>query len=102
MVKSLRLLFLSILYVSIIFGANDRCFLSDIHSDISPIFTSRSYYDIGDTLNIEDLQRPYNVCHSDNNYFKIATIFVSIKIIKSERFSLLIIVVTMTNSIGPL
>ena len=64
MVKPLRLLFLSILYISIISAENDRCFSSDNPS----VFTYRSYYDIGDTLSIEDLQRPYNVCHSDNNY----------------------------------
>ena len=68
MVKSLRLLFLSILYVSIITAENDRCLLSDIPSDNPLVFTSRGSYDIGDTLSQEDLQRPYNVCHSDNNY----------------------------------
>ena len=68
MVESLRLLFLSILYVSIIIAENDRCLVSDIPSDNPSVFTSRSYYDIGDTLSIEDQQRPYNVCHSDNNY----------------------------------
>ena len=47
---------------------NDRCISSDIPSDNPSVFTARSYYDIGDTLSIEDLQRPYNVCHSDNNY----------------------------------
>ena len=46
---------------------NDKCFLSDIPSNNQSVFTSRGY-DIGDTLSIEDLQRPYNVCHSDNNY----------------------------------
>jgi len=64
----LRLLFLSILYVSIIIAENDKCFESDIQSDNPSVITSRSYYDIGDTLSLEDLQRPYNVCHSDNNY----------------------------------
>ena len=68
MVESLRPLLLSILYVSIINAENDSCLLSDIPLDNRSVFTSRSYYDIGDTLNIEDLQRPYNVCHSDNNY----------------------------------
>ena len=68
MVESLRLLFFSILYVSIISAENDRCLLSDFPSDDLSVFTSRSYYDIGDTLSIEDLQRPYNVCHSDNSY----------------------------------
>ena len=63
----MRLLFLSILYVSIITAENDRCFSSDIPSDNPSVFTSRGY-DIGDTLSIEDQQRPYNVCHSDNNY----------------------------------
>jgi len=67
-VESLRLLFLSILYVSIICAENDICLLSDIPSDNPVVFTSRESYDIGDTLSIEDLQRPYNVCHSDNNY----------------------------------
>jgi len=66
-VESLRLLFLSILYVSIISAENDRCLLSDIPSDNPLVFTSRGY-DIGDTLSIEDQQRPYNVCNSDNNY----------------------------------
>ena len=46
---------------------NDKCFLSEIPSDNPSVVTSRGY-DIGDTLSIEDLQRPYNVCHSDNNY----------------------------------
>ena len=68
MVESLRLLFLSILYVSVIFAENDICLLPDIPSDNPVVFTSRESYDIGDTLSIEDLQRPYNVCHSDNNY----------------------------------
>ena len=67
MVKSLRLFFLSILYISIIFAENDKCLESDIQSFNSSVFTSRGY-DIGDTLSIEDLQRPYDVCHSDNNY----------------------------------
>ena len=67
MVESLRLLFFSILYVSIIIADNDKCLLSDIPSNNPSIFTSRGY-DIGHTLSIEDLQRPYNVCHSDNNY----------------------------------
>ena len=64
----MKLLLFSILYVSIIIAENDSCHLSDISSDNSPVFTSRSYYDIGDTLSLEDQQRPYNVCHSDNNY----------------------------------
>ena len=68
MAESLRLLFFSIIYISIIIAENDRCLLSDIPSDNPSVFTSRSSYDIGDTLSIEDLQRPYSVCHSDNNY----------------------------------
>ena len=68
MVESLRLLFLSILYVSIIIAENDRCFESDIQSDNPSVITSRSYYDIGDPISVEDLERPYTVCHSDNNY----------------------------------
>jgi len=67
-VKPLRLLFFSILYIAIITAENDSCISSDILSENPSVFTSRSYYDIGDTLNEEDLQRPYNVCHSDNNY----------------------------------
>jgi len=59
----LRLLFFSILYIAIITAENDRC----ISSDNPSVVTSRGY-DIGDTLSIEDQQRPYNVCHSDNNY----------------------------------
>ena len=46
---------------------NDKCFLSDIPSNNPSVFTFRGY-DIGDTLSIEDIQRSYNVCHSDNNY----------------------------------
>ena len=68
MVESLRILFFSILYVSIIIAENDSCLLTDISSDNSSVFTSRSYYDIGDTLSEEDLERPYTVCHSNNNY----------------------------------
>jgi len=64
----LRRLFFSILYISIITAENDQCILSDIPANNSSVFTSRTSYDIGDTLSIEDLQRPYNVCHSDNNY----------------------------------
>ena len=67
MVKSLRLFSLSILYISIIIAENDKCLASDIQSFNSSVFTSRGY-DIGDTLSIEDLERPYTVCHSDNNY----------------------------------
>ena len=66
MVESLRLLFFSILYVSIITAENDRCLLSDFPSDNPLVFTSR--YDVGDTISEEDQLRPYNVCHSDNNY----------------------------------
>ena len=64
----MKLLFFSIIYVSIISAENDSCLSSDIPSDNPSVFTSRTSYDIGDTLSIEDLQRPYNVCHSDNNY----------------------------------
>ena len=67
MVELLRTLFFSILYISIIIAENDSCLLSDIPSDNPSVFTSRSY-NIGDTLSLEDQQRPYNVCHSDNNY----------------------------------
>ena len=67
MVESLRILFFSILYVSIIIAGNDSCLLTDIPSTNPSVFTSRSY-DIGDTLSEEDLERPYTVCHSDNNY----------------------------------
>ena len=67
MVESLRLLFLIILYVSIIIAENDRCLESDIQSNNPSVFTYRGY-SIGDTLSIEDLERPYTVCHSDNNY----------------------------------
>ena len=63
----MKRLFFSILYVSIITAENDRCISSDIPSDNPSVVTSRGY-DIGDTLSIEDLQRPYNVCYSDNNY----------------------------------
>ena len=65
----MKLLLFSILYVSIISAENDSCLSSDIPSDNPLVFTSRTSYDIGDTLSTEDLQRPYNVCHSDNNYF---------------------------------
>ena len=64
----MKLFLLSILYVSIISAENDKCIFSDKPSDNSSVFISRSSYDIGDTLSIEDQQRPYNVCHSDNNY----------------------------------
>ena len=67
MVESLKRLFFSILYVSIITAENEKCLLSDIPSTNPSVFTSRSY-DIGDTLSTEDIQRTYNVCHSDNNY----------------------------------
>ena len=67
MVESLRLLLLIILYVSIIIAENDRCLESDIQSNNPSVFTYRGY-SIGDTLSIEDLERPYTVCHSDNNY----------------------------------
>ena len=63
----MKRLFFSILYVSIITAENDQCFLSDFPLENPSVFTSRGY-DIGDTLSIEDQQRPYNVCHSDNNY----------------------------------
>ena len=67
MVESLKRLFFSILYVSIITAENDQCLLSDIPLDNPSVFTSRSY-EIGDTLSLEDQQRPYNVCYSDSNY----------------------------------
>ena len=63
----MKRLFFSILYVSIITAENEKCLLSDIPSTNPSVFTSRSY-DIGDTLSEEDLERPYTVCHSDNNY----------------------------------
>ena len=63
----MRLLFFSILYIAIITAENDRCISSDIPSDNPSVVTSREY-EVGDTLSIEDQQRPYNVCHSDNNY----------------------------------
>ena len=63
----MKRLFFSILYVSIITAENEKCLLSDIQSTNPSVFTSRSY-DIGDTLSEEDLERPYTVCHSDNNY----------------------------------
>ena len=68
MVKFLRLRLFLILSSSIITAENHRCLLSEIPSDNPSVFTSRAYYDIGDTLSIEDQQRPYNVCNSDNNY----------------------------------
>ena len=64
----MRRLFFSILYIAIITAENDRCISSDIPSDNQSVVTSRGY-DIGDTLSIEDQQRPYNVCYIDNNYF---------------------------------
>ena len=64
----MRLFLFSIFYISIIVAANDRCLESDISSDKPLVFSSRESYDIGDTLSIEDLQRPYSVCHGDNNY----------------------------------
>ena len=64
----MRLLFFSILYIAIITAENGRCISSDISSDNSPIFTSRSYYDIGDTISGEDQTYPHEVCHSDGNY----------------------------------
>ena len=67
MVESLKRLFFSILYVSIITAENEKCLLSDIPSTNPSVFTSRSY-DIGDTLSTEDQHKPYNVCYSDNNY----------------------------------
>jgi hypothetical protein len=66
-VELLRIIFLSIFYISIIFSEDDRCFSSNYSSVNPSVFISRSY-DIGDTLSIEDQQRPYNVCHSDDNY----------------------------------
>ena len=63
----MRLLFITLFYVSLITAENDRCLLSDSPSDNPSVFTSKSY-DIGDTLSTEDQQRPYNVCNSDNNY----------------------------------
>ena len=63
----MRTLFFSILYIAIITAENDRCISSNIPSDNPSVVTSRGY-DIGDTLSLEDQQRPYNVCHSDSNY----------------------------------
>ena len=63
----MKRLFFSILYVSIITAENEKCLLSDIPSTNPSVFTSRSY-DIGDTLSVVDQLRPYNVCHSDDNY----------------------------------
>ena len=60
-------LLLSILYVSIIIAENNTC-ISDNPSDNLSFITSITSYNIGDTLSLEDLQRSYNVCHSDNNY----------------------------------
>ena len=63
MINILKLILFSILYFSIIIAESDQCLLSENTS----VFTSRGY-DIGDTLSVEDQHRPYNVCHSDDNY----------------------------------
>ena len=54
--------------LSVLIADNNFCTLPDI--DNHPIISSsRSLYDIGDTISTDDQQRPYNVCYSDNNYF---------------------------------
>jgi len=63
----LRLLALSLLYISIIIAENNTC-ISDNPLENLSVITLRTSYDIGDTLSIEDQYRPYNVCYSDNNY----------------------------------
>ena len=55
------------LFFSLLIADNNYCTLPYI--DNHPIISSsRSLYDIGDTISEEDQSYQYSVCHSDGNY----------------------------------
>ena len=60
--------FLALLYIcfSILIADNRYCSSSAV-SDKS-IISSRTYYNIGDTISNDDQMFPYTVCYSDGNY----------------------------------
>ena len=59
------ILFISLFY-SFLVAENEYCSISDITKN--PSILSRQYYNIGDTISVEDQTYPYEVCHSDGNY----------------------------------
>ena len=59
------ILFISLFY-SFLVAENKYCSISDITEN--PSILSRQYYNIGDTISVEDQTYPYGVCHSDGNY----------------------------------
>ena len=54
------------LFHSLLVAENEYCSISDLTGN--PSILSRQYYDIGDTISIEDQIYAREVCHSDGNY----------------------------------
>ena len=59
------IVFISLFY-SLLVAENEYCSISDITENPSNL--SRQYYNIGDTLLVEDQTYPHEVCHSDGSY----------------------------------
>ena len=56
-----------LLLLSLSLANSNYCLIPDI-VDVESITNSREYYDIGDTISVEDQSYPYSVCYSDGNY----------------------------------
>ena len=54
------------LFHSLLVAENEYCSITDITKN--PSILSRQYYNIGDTLSVEDQTYPHEVCHGDGNY----------------------------------
>ena len=59
------IVFISLFY-SFLVAENEYCSISDITENPSNL--SRQYYNIGDTLSVEDQTYHHEVCHGDENY----------------------------------
>ena len=59
------IVFISFFY-SLLVAENEYCSISDIME--KPSILSRQFYNIGDTISVEDQTNPHEVCHSDGNY----------------------------------
>ena len=60
-----RIIFISLFY-SLLVAENEHCSIYDITENSSIL--SRQYYNIGDTVSVEDQTYSHEVCHSDGNY----------------------------------
>ena len=59
------IIFISLFY-SLLVAKNEYCSIYDITENSSIL--SRQYYNIGDTVSVDDQTYPHEVCHSDGNY----------------------------------